>query len=180
MMLLLLALALMSPVHGVHGQEQDTVYIPPKPLRRGEAVWPHLDTGCEPMMIRSGTTDLDTYPDWTTNNVPKVTRHRLARETRKILETIKLYPTHDDYGPMLIVELDISLANKVFFTTVSFERSLQLPNTKRTIRANVWHRQTYGLNIEDPEVAVDKTLDYVKKFVSLYLAMNECGEGPGD
>ena len=80
-----------------------------------------------------------------------------------------------------MVNLDVSLKNQVFFARVDYERNMKFPpehGRKHLVRTSVWHRQTYGLNFGDVDVAIDKTLDYVKVFISYYLAMNKCGEGP--
>ena len=153
-----------------------------KPVRQSHSIWPHLDNGCKPIMLRVSMVDLDAFPVWKGDQIPKAIRHRLSGETRKALEALDLYRIHssgtgmgDDYDALLIVELDISLANKVFFSSVKYQRTLLDQNIGQRIRATVYDIQTYGAGFDDPDVAVTKTLQYVKKFVSNYLAMNECG-----
>ena len=135
------------------------------------------------MMLRVSIVDLDTFPDWASNQIPKATRLRLRGETRKALKAIDLHSIHssgtgrgDDEDALLIVELDISLAHKIFFTRVEYHRALKDLHRDRHIRATVWHTQDFGRDFGDPEVAVTKTLEHVKMFVSYYLAMNECGK----
>ena len=88
MLLLLLALALVTPVYG-----QDTAHIPPKPLRKSNAIWPHLDHKCDQLMARASVTDLDTFPvpGWSSSTIPRPTRNRLTVEVRKMLETVDLW-----------------------------------------------------------------------------------------
>lgn len=151
-----------------------------KPLRHSKAIWPHLDNGCKPMMLLVSVVDLDAFPVWRGGRIPKTVRIRLRGEAKKTLEAVDLYSNWssgelgDDYDPLLIVELDISLDNKVFFSSVKYQRSFMDKKAGQRIRATVWFMQDYGSGLYDPEVAVTKTVEIVKRFVSRYLAMNEC------
>lgn len=152
-----------------------------KPLRHSKAIWPNLDNGCKPMLLLVSVVDLDAFPIWRGDRIPKTVRHRLRGEAQKTLKSVDLYSNWssgelgDDYDPLLIVELDISLDNKVFFSSVKYQRSFMDQNVDQRIRATVWSMQAYGSGLDDPGVAVTRTLETVKRFVSRYLAMNECG-----